>query len=302
VDRLLPTAGLSILAGKPKAGKSTLARQLCAAVAQGVNFLGRPCVKGKVLYVALEEKISEIAAHFREMGVSDRDELKVHCAPAPTGALSALEVVLRELSAVSLVVIDPIFKFIRVSDSNDYMQVTGGLEPLLSLARNSQAHIMAVHHMKKRDAESFGDNVLGSTAILGASDTLLALSNRNGIRRLSSCQRYGKSFEETNLMWDASNRTLSLGETVIECEERDTERVEQLLENQLLSFVSAHPNSTRQDILQAVIGRATTKNKVIRKVLETGSLAQAGAGTKGDPYRYSIVPILPETSAPEVIV
>src|SRR6516225_7723407 len=40
----------SLLCGDPEAGKSTLARQLAAAVAQGKPFLGRQTLKGKILY------------------------------------------------------------------------------------------------------------------------------------------------------------------------------------------------------------------------------------------------------------
>jgi hypothetical protein len=40
VEGLLPSGGLSILAGKPKSGKSTLSRQLAVAVVQGLPFIG----------------------------------------------------------------------------------------------------------------------------------------------------------------------------------------------------------------------------------------------------------------------
>src|SRR5574337_964518 len=70
VDNMLPSSGLSILAGKPKAGKSTLARQLAVAVAQGQTFLGRKTSKGKVIYLALEEKPSEVKAHFEDLGLT----------------------------------------------------------------------------------------------------------------------------------------------------------------------------------------------------------------------------------------
>jgi KaiC/GvpD/RAD55 family RecA-like ATPase len=40
VDQHLPFEGLSLLVGKPKAGKSTFARCLAHAVAHGESFLG----------------------------------------------------------------------------------------------------------------------------------------------------------------------------------------------------------------------------------------------------------------------
>jgi len=60
LDGILPAEGLSLMAGKPKAGKSTFARCLALAVAQGQPFMNRATVKGTVLYLALEEKRSEV--------------------------------------------------------------------------------------------------------------------------------------------------------------------------------------------------------------------------------------------------
>src|SRR4030095_5355695 len=66
-DRTLPLSGFSICAAKPKVGKSTLARNLAVAVTRGQDFLGRQTTKGKVLYLALEEKRTEVTRHFRNM-------------------------------------------------------------------------------------------------------------------------------------------------------------------------------------------------------------------------------------------
>src|SRR5690242_7549256 len=67
IEEMLIKAGLGLLAGKPKAGKSTLARVLAFAVARGTLFLGYPTRQGNVLYYALEEKESEVRRHFEEM-------------------------------------------------------------------------------------------------------------------------------------------------------------------------------------------------------------------------------------------
>ena len=66
VHDLLPAGGTSLLAGKPKAGKSTLARCLALCVARGDNWLGRECRQGTVLYLGLEEKRSEVRRHFAD--------------------------------------------------------------------------------------------------------------------------------------------------------------------------------------------------------------------------------------------
>jgi RecA-family ATPase len=65
VDGLLPQAGLSIIAARPKVGKSTLARTLTLAVARGERFLDRDTTAGTVLYLALEEKRAELRRQFK---------------------------------------------------------------------------------------------------------------------------------------------------------------------------------------------------------------------------------------------
>jgi len=58
-DGVLPEAGMSLVVGKPKAGKSTFAFALSIAVAGGQDFLNRHTSKGTVVYLALEEKRAE---------------------------------------------------------------------------------------------------------------------------------------------------------------------------------------------------------------------------------------------------
>ena len=68
LEGMLPARGLSLVAAKPKTGKSTQARCLALAVARGDDLLGRKTQQGPVIYLALEEKRSEVRRHLWEMG------------------------------------------------------------------------------------------------------------------------------------------------------------------------------------------------------------------------------------------
>jgi hypothetical protein len=165
-EKTIPRGGFSICAAKPKVGKSTLIRNLAVAVSRGEEFFGRITSQGKVIYLCLEEKRAEIAAHFRRMGVSDEDII-IHTGRTPADALMALEDAILMNSPV-LVIIDPLSRFGGIRDFNDYGEVTRGLAPLIDLARSSecQTHILAVHHNGKGEREG-GDALLGSTAFFG---------------------------------------------------------------------------------------------------------------------------------------
>lgn len=55
INNLIP-AGLTVLAGAPKRGKSWMALKMALCIASGEPFLGMSTVKGAVLYLDLESK------------------------------------------------------------------------------------------------------------------------------------------------------------------------------------------------------------------------------------------------------
>jgi hypothetical protein len=61
--------GLTLLAGRPKIGKSWLALACAVAVATGGEFLGRKATQGEVLYLALEDSPRRIKKRLRELGL-----------------------------------------------------------------------------------------------------------------------------------------------------------------------------------------------------------------------------------------
>ena len=211
VEGLLPKGGFSIHAGKPKAGKSTLARNLAMLVARGELFLGKTTTKGPVIYLALEEKRSEVKKHFQSMGCTGEEEIFIYASGAPVDALERIRAVAEEKHP-ALIIIDPLFRFTRVKDGNDYAEMTQALDPLLRLSRETGTHVMCVHHLGKGE-RPVEDAILGSTAIFSAVDTALFLKRTDRYRIISSQQRYGEPMEETVLSFDSETRTITLGES-----------------------------------------------------------------------------------------
>lgn len=147
VDGLLPMAGFSIVAAKPKVGKSTLARNLALTIARGETFMDRKTAQGPVVYLALEEKRSEVQRHFQRMGALTEPVI-VHVGAAPEEAVNELTLAIA-LHKPVLAIIDPLLKLVRVTNANDYAEVSRVLEPLIELARSSGCHLLCVHHGKR---------------------------------------------------------------------------------------------------------------------------------------------------------
>ena len=95
-----------------------------------------------------------------------------------------------------LLVIDVLQKFCRLRDLNDYAIVTNALEPLMAAARKQGCHILLTHHAGKADRPD-GDDILGSTGLLGGVDTSINIKKHDKRRTFFTIQRYGDDIEET---------------------------------------------------------------------------------------------------------
>ena len=277
-DKTLPAGGVSVMAAKPKVGKSTTARCLALAVAKGEDFLGRSTSQGPVVYLALEEKRSEVQAHFSRMGALD-EEIYLHFGSSPEDALPGLEVAITTYKP-ALVIIDPLMRFIRVRDSNDYAEMTRAMEPLMTMARVSGPHILCVHHAGKGDREG-GDSILGSTAIFGSVDTALIMRKKGAGRTLESIQRYGEDLPETVIGLDVETGVVSGAGTLagVETAAAATRIIKAIGDGAM----------TQNEIRESVEGATTYKITALHMLHKNGDLHRNGSGKKGDPFTYSNV-------------
>ncbi len=74
IPNLLP-AGLAILGGDPKIGKSYLALQIAIAVGSGGEIFGEEVDKSPVLYVAYEDTFRRLKERVQKQGVTDPNEM-----------------------------------------------------------------------------------------------------------------------------------------------------------------------------------------------------------------------------------
>src|SRR5437899_966195 len=114
----LAAGSVSIAAAKPKVGKSTIGRNLALAVARGEPFLGWGVKRGRVLYLALEERSEDVAADFRAMGADGSEDIQI----AEFGSVLNVVNIIRELKPV-LVVVDPLFRLVSVRDEKAYAEI-----------------------------------------------------------------------------------------------------------------------------------------------------------------------------------
>jgi len=271
---ILPTGGLSLLVAKPKVGKTTLAFNLALAVASGRDFLGRKTKQSPVVYLALEEKRSEIRKKLKTLGETP-EGISFHFGSAPEKAVQEVRAVIQETKAGFLIV-DVLQKLCRVKDLNDYAQVTNTLEPLMAMAREENCHILLTHHAGKADRQD-GDDILGSTALLGGVDTSIHIKKRDKRRSFFTIQRYGEDTPETVIELKPDGRLEAVGSRQeVEMEETLPLILEALADGLL----------TEKEIWQRVGKNHDLVAKALRRLVERGEVNRTGSGKKGDPYRY----------------
>ena len=133
IQGLLPE-GLSILAAKPKTGKSWMALAAAVAVSNGSEFLGLPARQGEVLYLSLEDTLPRLRTRLSLLCQSDSpsDDLHLHVTwpRLDDGGAEKLEAWLKTHRRARLVLLDTLAK---VSPRNGRSSYTHQYEMLAAL-------------------------------------------------------------------------------------------------------------------------------------------------------------------------
>jgi hypothetical protein len=228
----------------------------------------------------LEEKRSEVRAHFRDMGATGEAPVRIVFGPAQAKAVAQLQKAAQNEKPV-LIIVDTLAKLVRAKDFNDYAEMSRVLEPLQQIARETGAHLLLVHHARKGKLTADGDGALGSTAITGSVDTVVYLRTNRNCRSIWTTQRYGQDLEERVFELGPATRVPQLGQSRDKFEVR---RVEEAIRTVLRR---APEPPTEPQLLEQVTGRTSAKRAALRRLRAEGGVSWSGSGTRGDPYKYS---------------
>jgi RecA-family ATPase len=177
------TEGLSVLAGRPKIGKSWLALGLADAIARGGAALGNIDVKaGSVLYLGLEDTQRRLQQRLRAvrqgLPASPKLDLATTWPRLDQGGHDQLKLWLSRHPDARLVIIDT-FQKIRGKpprrDAGVYETDSEAVAGIKALADEYGVAILAVLHLRKSAADDPLDEISGSTGLTGAVDSILIL-------------------------------------------------------------------------------------------------------------------------------
>lgn len=186
IDNLIP-AGLTVLAGAPKRGKSWMALKMATSVANGDTFFGFKCKKGKVLYADLESRAYRVQDRLQKIlaGPAPANLFFTHeCERLDGGLLEQLKAWIEEVDNPAMIIIDTLgrVKSGTKRGENAYESDTRIFGQLQSFALENKIAIVCVHHLKKSSGDNadYFERISGSMGITGACDAVMVLAGKRG--------------------------------------------------------------------------------------------------------------------------
>lgn len=297
---------ISLLAGKPESGKSTLGMQLAVAVTKGKPFLGRQTLRSGVIYWQSEEDKEDVRESLERLGYDHtRDEkLLTFFGSAAQNDVNSLHEELLEHSDVRLVVIETLDDLLKLSDIKENSAARAAFDKFDAAVVNdfsAKTAFLALHHLKKRETDSVGDMLLGATTIRGRTDAKMYLrraSDEDPRRIFQATVRKGREILPTFLEFDAETAISVLGHSLSEERKKNVQRTEERTVSEIADFFKNNPDASfKNGCLSVITGNTNDKWRVFKKMLAQGFLVQSGKGTKNSPHTYRLADVATETEA-----
>ena len=194
----IPLGKVSLLAGRPKTGKSVLLIDIAARVSRGLAmpYAERTEVGPSRVILCMAEDdpedmvVPRLIAAGADLGMVEIVK-SVRGARGERGLDIARDIAslerLCKTGTTSLVIIDPIMSFIgSATDTNNDASTRYALWPIKDFAERRGIGVLLNHHQRKGSGDELQETIMGSTAFAGVPRSLLGLvpDPRNRSRRL----------------------------------------------------------------------------------------------------------------------
>jgi hypothetical protein len=201
--------GLTLLAASPKAGKTTLMRQVAEAVNCGSEVLGETCAKGDVLFLSLEEGEVLFREKLKLMKIPEANLRGIRLEfewPQAARGVDRLRDWLKSRSgerSAALIIIDSLARF-RLTPStkaNIFMEDYNALKILADLCKQFPGvSICVLHHTTKANHDDPLACISGSHGLTAAVDGYMVLTRKAGEFKLHAGGR----------LWTSENQDFTL--------------------------------------------------------------------------------------------
>ena len=260
---------VTLLWGREKSGKSTLARHVLAAVSAGNDFLGQPTDPARVLYASFEDHPADVNRGLLDAGAYRNCCLVLdHCRDPFTDLEANVE-----RFRPALVVVDTLAALLESLklESGGASAWTTVMRRLTRIAREHDLALILVHHSDKpgldyRDSTAIGANV----------DVLLGVQKVSGdsaARRIKCRGRWRLDDYTIRLVGKPERFELSGGEQLS-------------LDARVLQFVTANRGCSTRAVRKNVEGNNAEKDAALKRLAVRGVIVNVGSDE-----RYSWEPV-----------
>jgi AAA domain len=267
--------GLSILAGRPKVGKSWLALELALGVSLVEQVLGGAIPEaGDVIYCALEDTFPRLQRRIKKLlwparpSWPDRLMLATQWRRLDEGGVEDLADWASTVSAPKLAILDTLAGIRPKRDPKDttYDGDYRALVELQKLANEMHFAAVVLHHTRKAEFEDPLDSVSGTLGLVGCADTVLVLQPSTLYLRGRDVEESEKaiSFDRAHCRWKVLGNAAEVKRTA----------------NQILEAMSLSEARSVKDISEDTDPKLSSSavGTYLRRMLKTGEVTQEKRG------------------------
>lgn len=242
IPNLLP-AGLALLAGPPKVGKSYLLLKFAKEVIKA---------GGKAFYFAGEDSHYLLRSRLVQLGLQDSEDLMHHCGrealfAKPDQFLEKIESALKA-TRLDVIFLDNMELVLppKPRGSDDYAYYYQQLPQWAALASKHNCAIVMTHHTRKETTDNPFDAILGSQAIMETSDTVMVMQKAKRDRQYD-LHVTGKYIPD-----ETYNLVRNGVEFEIEGLAKDAQLRMNPTQNAIYQFIAANPDCHQKTIVDAL--------------------------------------------------
>ena len=285
VDGLL-TGGLTLLAGRPKVGKSWLALSLAVEVAKGGKALNKIEVeKGKVIYIGLED--SEKRLQNRCMELVQDEEIDAGCLnflslenginsfnKSDQSGLVQLENAIDDIGDVKLVVIDTLHKVQPNEDSTSYRNDYSFTTDIQKLATKKGISILCITHTTKSQRDYVLDEIQGTTGVTAATDSYMVL--RKGRDNSGELHISGRDIEaqELEIQFDPIDKIWKVQSNIERFKHADRQ-------SSIHQYLQKHGSAKTADIAKHLPASRQSVHNALKRLEDKGIVQKDESQEKG---------------------
>lgn len=182
VEGMIPE-GYTVLSASPKIGKSWMVQQMCLAVAEGKDFLGKKTTQGVAIYFALEDCEKFAQDRQRIIGSRGAKDFKYvfDAPPMALGFTKELDKLTKGIDNLRLVVIDtirPIEYQPSARESMVHCEYRTGKE-FKDWADKREVSLIAVTHDRKADSGDPLKKISGTGGVTASADSIVMITKEN---------------------------------------------------------------------------------------------------------------------------